>query len=208
LLDQLTEAAGKSGALRIFVRLPRASETERVVMRCGFTPYKFEVVYGRPVDATDAHPLPEGLRRRAKADMYALFQLYNAIVPQGVRRMEAMTFAEWTAAQESLGRTSQYVIEREGRVRGWLRVARDGSIARFDTLGDPGVAGDLLDAALAKTAERSAVYTIVPAYDEAAGAHLEALGFVPGEEYSVLTRRTVRAVKMPRIVPALVQTPG
>jgi hypothetical protein len=208
LLDQLTRAAGKSGALRIFVRLPGASETAHVAMHCGFAQYQSEIVHARAVDAAEAHVLPEGFRQRAKGDQYALFQLYNAVVPQTVRTAEAMTFAEWTAAQERLGKTSQYVVEHGGAVRGWLRVARDGDIARFDVLAEPGVIDDLLEAAMAKVASRRTVYTVVPEHDTGLRAHLESLGFAPGDEYSVLVRRTARTVKAPRSVPVLVHTAG
>ena len=208
LLDQLTRAAGKSGALRIFMRLPGASDTGHVAMHCGFAPYQSEVTYARPIDATEPHPLPEGFRRRAKADLYALFQLYNAVVPHGVRTAEAMTFAEWTAAQERLGKTSQYVVERDGAVRGWLRVARDGDVARFDVLADAGIVDDLLEAALAKVASRRTVYTIVPEHDAGLRARLAALGFAQGDDYAVLVRHTVRNVKVSRAVPVLLHTAG
>ncbi len=208
LLDQVTAAAGKSGALKVFLRLPRGSHTERAVMRSGFAVYAFEQSYGRPVDATETHALPEGLRRRTKADLYALFQLYNAVVPQPIRRAEAATLAEWSAAQESLGKTTQYVLEREGRVRGWLRVARDGDIARFDLLGEPEAVDDLIEAAMAKVAQRRAVYAMAPEHDAGLRSRLESLGFEPGDEYSVLSRRTTRTVKAPKVIARLLQTPG
>jgi hypothetical protein len=208
LLDQVTAAAGKSGALKVFLRLPRGCHTERAVMRSGFAVYAFEQSYGRPVDATEPHALPEGLRRRTKADLFALFQLYNALVPQAVRSAEAATLAEWSAAQESLGKTTQYVLERDGRVRGWLRVARDGDIARFDLLGEPDTVDDLIEAAMAKVAQRRAVYAMAPEHDAGLRSRLESLGFEPGDEYSVLSRRTVRTVKAPKVVARLVRTPG
>jgi len=208
LFDQLTRAAGKSGALRIFVRLPCASDTRHVAMHCGFAPYQAEITYARPIDAAEPRALPEGLRRRARADLYSLFQLYNAVVPHNVRTAEAMTFAEWTAAQESLGKTSQYVMERDGAVRGWLRVARDGDVARFDVLAEADVTDDLLEAALAKVAARRSVYTIVPEHDAGLRARLESLGFAQGDEYAVLVRQTARTVKAPRAVPVLLHNAG
>jgi len=207
LLDQLTRAAGKSGALRIFVRLPAASDTRDVVMRCGFAPYQNEVTYSRQL-SDEPHTAAEGLRRRAKSDLYGLFRLYNAIVPHNVRTAEAMTFAEWVAAQESLGKTAQYVVERDGAVRGWLRVARDGDIARFDLLAEPDEIEPLIESALAKAAGSRGVYTIVPAHDTALRGRLESLGFTEGDEYTVMARRTVRFVKTPRAVSVLAHTPG
>jgi hypothetical protein len=205
LLDQMTSAAGKSGAQKIFVRLPRGSDTAAIVSRCGFVPYLQEVVYRRRVDKGEEHAVCEELRRREKADVYPLFQLYNAVVPHEVRRTEAMTFAEWSGGQESLGRTSQYVLEREGQVRGWLRVAGDGAIGRFDLLAGDETIDDLIEAALAKIANRESACALVPEYQEGLRARLEQRGFEPAEEYAVLVRRTVQLVKSPSVVPKLVK---
>jgi hypothetical protein len=209
LLDQMTGAAGKSGAQKIFARLPASSEIESTVSRCGFTPYLRETVYRRAADRSETHALPEGLRPRSKADLYPIFQLYNAVVPHEVRRNEAMTFAEWSGGQESLGRTSQFVLEREGKLSGWLRVARDGDIGRLDLLGEPDALDVLIEAAMAKVAPRAMACVLVPEHQDGVRARLEDRGFEPAEEYTVLARRTVRLAKVPRMLPALVKpTPG
>ena len=109
-----------------------------------------------------------------------------------------MTFGEWTAAQESLGRATQYVIERDGRIRGWLRVAGDGDLGRFDLLAEHAALDDLVEAALAKIANREWIYALVPEYQAGLASRLEALGFEAADEYVVLSRRTVRPVKAAR----------
>jgi len=206
LLDRMTEAAGRSGAMRLFLRLPAGGDTEIASTRSAFAPYVRERVYRRDVDK-DAHmKAPDVLRRRTRADPYAVFQLYNELVPPEVRRHEGMTFGEWTAAQESLGRGTQYVMDDGGRVRGWLRVAGDGDIGRFDVLGSREVLDGLLEAALAKVANRDRAVTIVPEYQVELASRLERLGFEAAEEYTVLSRRTVRPVKERVKVPAAVQT--
>ena len=146
------------------------------------------------------------MRRRSKEDLYPVFQLYNALVPTEVRRLEGMTFEEWISAQESIGRMTQYVIEREGRIAGWLRVARDGDLGRFDLLAEPDVLDDLIEAALAKVANRDQIHVLVPEYQVALASRLEALGFAPEEQYTVFSRRTVHPVKARVTVPAIVQT--
>jgi hypothetical protein len=204
LLDQMTSAAGRSHALRIFLRLPRGSFSEEIAMRCGFVPYRWELLYHRAVTAEQKQPLAEGLRRRAKADLYRLFQLYNATVPERERRVEAMTLNEWKAVQEHLGRTSHYVIEHEDRVRGWLRVAADGDIGRFDMLAEPDVEDALVDAALTKLANRQTMWTLVPEEHVGLRGRLEGLGFERGDAYTVLCRRTVHQVKVKAKAPARV----
>jgi len=208
LLDRVTAAAGKSGAQKIFVRLPAGSETAATVARAGFSPYLREQAWRGSVDGA-LHQPPEGVRRRGKPDLYGIFQLYNSVVPHQTRCVEAMTFAEWAAAQESIGKATQYVLEREGRVRGWLRVARDGNTARFDVLAEADELDPAIEAALAKAAGAGNVYAVVPEHQEAVRWRLAELGFEPAEDYVVLTRRTARPVKAHRRVPAVAHpSPG
>jgi hypothetical protein len=207
LLDQMAAAAGRSHALRIFLRLPADSFGERIAMRCGFAPYRRERLYRRDVlPEQKSEPTP-GLRRREKADLYALFQLYNAAVPESERRIEAMTLNEWKALQEHLGRTSHYVMERDARIAGWLRVAADGDIGRFDLLSDGAAAEALVDAALVKLANRASMWTLVPDWQEDVRRALEARGFSAEQEYSVLCRRTVHLVKAAKPKKAAVPVP-
>ena len=206
LLDQITAAAGRSGAMKLFVRLPAGSAIEGDAARCGFLPYVREQVYRRAVVADEAHAVSASLRRREKADPYPVFRLYSSAVPPDVRRVEGMTFGEWIASQEGLGRTTQYVIEDGGRITGWLRVAGDGDLGRFDLLAESGALDDLVEAAMAKIANREWVYALVPEYQPELAGRLQACGFEAGDEYVVLSRRTVRQVKAGAKVPAVVQT--
>jgi hypothetical protein len=206
LLEQITAAAGRSGAMKLFVRLPRGSTIEREASRCGFQPYLREQVYRKRMEKDRAYQAPEALRRREKADPHGVFRLYSTAVPPEVRRIEGMTLAEWTAAQESLGRATQYVIDGVGRVSGWLRVAGDGDLGRFDLLAEQGAIDDLVEAALAKIANRDWAYALVPEYQGGLASRLEALEFEAADEYVVLARRTVRPVKAGAKVPAVVQT--
>ena len=206
LLDQVTSAAGRSGALKVFLRLRAGRFAERIATRCEFAPYRRERLYRRATAEGEQQAPPEGLRRREKEDMYPLFQLYNAVVPAEVRRIEAMTYAEWSAAQEHLGRATHYVLPGAGRVRGWLRVAGDGDTGRFDVLGEHEALGDLIQGALAKVSNRRTAYVLAPLYDEALCARLEDAGFEGVEEYTVLSRRTVHLVKEAKAVPAVAHT--
>ncbi|MEX2225159.1 MAG: hypothetical protein WEB52_01770 [Dehalococcoidia bacterium] len=207
LVDQVTEAAGRSGALRIFIRVPGASHLEAAIIRCGFGAYARETVYWSSSEPLAAHRRNvEGLERRTKEDAYRVFQLYNDLVPESVRRFEAMTFTEWTAAQERLGRTSQWVLRDGGKLSGWLRVAGDGEIGRFEVLGTHDALDDLIGAALHKVANRERAYTLVPEHQWAVAERLAGIGFEEGESYAVLSRRTVRPVKVAQRVPAVART--
>jgi hypothetical protein len=208
LLDQVTEAAGKSGALKIFARLPSGSRIERETTRCAFAPYRRETLMRLEGEREPVAP-PDGMRRATKADLLGAFHLYNEVVPAAVRRYEAMTLTEFTAAQERLGRTSQYVIEREGRVFAWMRVAGDGDIGRFDLIAREDAADDAVEGVMVKLANREKLYALVPSDNERVRRVLEERGFDGGSEYSVLARRTVRPLKDAQRVPAVARTiPG
>ena len=206
LLDQVTEAAGKSGAMKIFLRLPAASMAVQDASRCGFAAYRREQVWRSERTPASVKKADAELRRRAKPDQQPLFQLYNALVPEQLRRYEGITLTEWTATQESLGKTAQYVIANEGRIDGLLRLAGDGDIGRFDVLGAAALLDDLFDAALAKLANRPTLIAIVPEYQEDAARRLADRGFEPAEEFVVMARRTVRPVTEARKIPAAAQT--
>jgi hypothetical protein len=163
-------------------------------------------VYVRPIGEGESWHAADEVRRRSKADPYPVFQLYSALIPAEVRRHEGMTFAEWTAAQESLGRTTQYVLEDRGSIQGWLRVAGDGEIGRFDLVAQPVVVESLVETALAKVANRRKAVTIVPEHQVELASQLERFGFEAAGDFTVSARRTVRPIKAQAKVPAVVQT--
>lgn len=203
LLDRITEAAGRSGAMRVFLRLPADSELTAASARAGFTPYLRERVYWRDTRGA-GREAPPSLRRRGKTDLYAVFQAYNALVPPEIRRHEGMTFAEWQAAQETLGRMTHYVIEDQRRIGAWVRVAGDGDIGRFDLLADDATLDDAIAAGIAKVSNRERACVITAEYQVALESRLQSLGFERGAEYTVLARRTVLPVKEKKNVRAVV----
>ena len=206
LLDQVTDAAGKAGALKIFLRLPVDSACVAAASRCAFAPYRHETVYRAEQAAVAVDAPPPTLRRRAKPDVYALFRLYNEQVPEQVRRYESATFMEWTSVQESLGRTAHWVLEGAKGAGAGISIAGDGDVGRFDVLAAPETLDPALDAALHKLTNRPTLYTLVPEYQQALRTRLESRGFEPAEEYVMMSRRTVRPVKAGKRIPAVAQT--
>jgi hypothetical protein len=222
LLDRVSEEAGRSGAEKIFLRLAVESPVVPTARRAGFVPYVVENRYAHqgPVSAERSDgkarqgragaTLP--LRRRSRADAYALFQLYNVAVPESVRRVEAATFAEWLAVQERhwlARRSTQLVLERDGVLGAWVRAAADGDIGRFDLLVHPrelDLLEPLLMAALARLSSQGMLLTLVPEYQEPLARLLKRLGFERQGQYVVMTKRTVALVKAARLA-ANLETP-
>ena len=222
LLDRVSEEAGRSGAEKIFLRLAVDSAVVPVARRAGFVPCVIEDRYrhqgpvsgqrlGGSAGQRRAGPaLP--LRRRSRADAYPLFQLYNAAVPECVRRIEAVTFAEWLSAQERRWlnrRSAQLVLERGDRLGAWIRTAADGDIGRFDLMVHPremDLLEPLLMASLARQPGQSVLLALVPGYQEPLARVLERLGFERQDQYVVMAKRTAAVVKAPRLA-ANLETP-
>ena len=211
LLDQMAEDAGRAGAEKVFLRVASDSHIAKLATRCGFARYLTEqLLVGRnPSDADPARPnAGQGLRRWGRADAYPTFRLYNRWTPEMVRRREAATFREWTAARERLSPprgTRQWILERDGQIAGWLRTAAVGELGRFDLLADqatPDALEVLVDAALTKLHEQSAFFALVPEFAVGLREELERRAFVQQSEYAVLVRRTTRPISAPQFATA------
>jgi hypothetical protein len=210
LLDQLTHDAGRAGAEKVFLRVAAESHIAREAARSGFVAYLPELLLAartpelEPPGATAGR----GLRRARRADAHDLFALYNRWTPEPMRRLEAATLREWLAARERLapprgGR--QWVLERDGRVAGWLRTAAAGEVGRFDLLADPSapeLIDRLIEAALGRLREQSALFSLVPEFAVGLRERLERRGFVQQAEFVVLVRRTARPQPVPELVAA------
>ena len=213
LLDQMADDAGRAGAEKVFLRVASDSHIVKVAARCGFAAYLNERLLVGQSEARVEPSSPNAaqeLRRWGRADAYPTFRLYNRWTPETVRRMEAATFREWMAARERVSPprgTRQWVLERDGHVAGWLRTAAVGELGRFDLLADhatPDALGMLIDAALARLHEQSALFTLVPEFAVALRDELEQRAFVPQGDFTLLVRPTTvprRAPELARVTP-------
>jgi hypothetical protein len=208
LLDRVTADAGRAGAEKVFLRVAATSDVVRRACAAGFAAYLTERLLAAAGGRARSEPQPEiELRRSRRADAYPIFQLYNRWTPEPVRRLEAATFREWTAARERLspGATRQLLAERGGRMAGSLRAAADGELGRFDVMADaaqPELLDGLIDAALERLAGQPALFTLVPEFAPALRERLKERGFEAQGEFVVLARRTVRPVAAPEFAPA------
>jgi len=210
LLDRVAEDAGRAGAEKVFVRLPADSTAVDEAVRCGFSVYQGERLLARRGrrPTVDGLASREGLRRWGRADAYPVFQLYNRWTPEPARRVEAPTFREWLAARERISpprASRQWVVEREGRLAGWLRTGIDDEIGRFDVIADPmrpELLDLLIDAALARLRDQATVYTLVPDFALGLAERLARLGFEEEGEFIALARRTAKPVRVAQLAPA------
>jgi hypothetical protein len=203
LLDQAVAEAARRRVEKVFLRLAGDSSILPFARKAGFSEVMKEQLFSCRSLAVGEKGTNKTstLRKRVRADDYSLFQLYNAVVPEAIRRAEAATLNEWRAAQERnwlVGRKSQLILERDERATVWLRSTVDAGIGRFDLLIGPEARAEqeaLLDLALSRLAGSNLVLTLVPDYADGLGRALVQRGFQPGQEYSVLVKRTAVAVK-------------
>ena len=212
LLDQVAADAGRAGAEKIFLRIAAGSVVLKSACSCGFTVYLTERLLAageaRSVVASSGREALSQLRRWGRADAYGTFQLYNRWTPEQVRRVEAATFREWQAARERVSSqrsARQSVIERDGRIAGWLRTAVVGGLGRFDLMADPSqpeLLDTVIDAALARLSRASALFSLAPEFAAGLRERLERRGFEEQGEFVVLARRTAQPATSPELAPA------
>src|SRR6185295_13180725 len=126
LIDCALAGIGEHGGEKLFVRLSAGdSDLIETFRDAGFASYRDETLYARNssprvVDVSDLQPaLP--------SDDYPGFRLYSAAVPEIQRRVEAVTFGEWHAAQERRWLKNggvELVQHRDGRISAWASAAR------------------------------------------------------------------------------------
>jgi hypothetical protein len=213
LFEQLTSGAGSGGVLRIFLRLGSGSDLTVAARRAGFVPYAEERLM-RAGGSLPAASLPAdvSIETYKPADAFSLFRLYNAVVPDPVRRLEAPTFQQWQAAVErrSAGRKKQHlIVRRNGEVIAELQSCRGGDIGKIDMLVHPSAGSDIpafVNLAASRLDSQRPTFCLVPSYAESLGRVLEEAGFSVDSEYIVLMKRL--AVTQPALKPARSHAPA
>jgi hypothetical protein len=209
LLECATTEAGRNQAEKLFLRLNADSDLLEAVRRAGFVPYLEELLLVGEVAPTQSPPAL-ALRPISRQDAYPLFRLYNAVTPEPARRYEAVTYAEWQAAQERdwLKHATQLVLEREGRLSGWVAAAQLGQGLSVDLLLEPAEvdqAPALVAEACRQAGARGHTFILLP---EAAGAligRLGAAGFEEVDRFVRLACRTVQPARLRKLLPAVVK---
>ncbi|HEX5370242.1 MAG TPA: hypothetical protein VFY10_12575 [Dehalococcoidia bacterium] len=210
LLTHVVEAGGQQGVQKVFLRLESDAGLLRTAIESGFVPYQNESLYVLDGGLTLAtRTTPEGLRPARPADGYPLFRLYNATTPETTRRYEAVTFAEWQAAQEKrwLRHGDQLVYEADGVLHGIVRCARHSQGLMLDVMLDTAttdcVQGVIEGAVSMLDAAREPILVLVPQSREWLARRLEDMGFEMRGSFTSLIQRTVRPIAVPKMTPAV-----
>jgi hypothetical protein len=188
VLRRSVSDAGAGGARRVFARLPGDDTIDGALRRSGFVPFMHESVFmlvdeaGPRLEAAASH-----VRRVHPADVWGIHQLYLEVVPRQIQYAEAVTSRVWErsrALRPGSRRSSGWVIEDGGRIRGYARVSteEDPGVVRIDLLIDPdlrALATDLIAAATAEARNLHGVpcVTAVPGYSQELSQPLQDAGF-------------------------------
>ena len=143
VLRQAVRDAGATGSRRLFARLPADAVVDGALRRSGFVPFTTERVFVLDGDAKEAPaPVPALVRRVQPADVWGIHQLYLEVVPRQVQYAEAVTSRAWERSRPlrpGACRSSGWVIEDHGRVRGYVRASTEDDlrVIHLDLLIDP-----------------------------------------------------------------------
>ena len=209
LLERCGVYVGNRGAERLFLRVLEESPLLEVARRTGFFACHTEHVYELHRHITDADRSSLlRLRSPTPADLYSLFQLYNACAPPAVRSAYGLTLEQWRDAQEVLsGEVEQYVWDREGKLIGWLRLARHGGAVTVDALLHPevGSAAPLLWGAVARLASpHRRLAWVVTGHQTALQNVLGEAGWELTRTYTVLIKTLAERVAQMNMAPVQV----
>ncbi len=239
LVQQVLREGQKRGAARFHVACADADDNVELFMQAGFARYGEERVLYRPPE--QALPAPwsdrdaggHRIRPARPTDAPALMQLYSAVTPQPVQRLEAFRIPDWERQGSNwrVPRSSLAPILRFADLEGYVLESADGGqldafaqigVARADQphylrlMGRPDVdPSDLIQYALGAIAEQlgaggetrldRGVIAPVRTYESPANRRLEDAGFDEIAIVTLLLRETLVRVAEPALVPAAVR---
>jgi len=212
LLEKLSLIVSERGrATKLFLRLSVETPLADAAKGAGFIPYLHEHLYHlekekcqtiTPTCASSYYP-----RLRKAGDEYRLFELFQALAPASVRRVEGMTFEEWQGIKD-MGRGKswerEWVYEKGDKFAGWLRVSAAGNIGQFEVMLHPEeeeVLVQLIEHGLNSLSHCRHLLCLAPSYLERMGRLLEAQGFERVAEYSVLVKELALLAQEPCLAP-------
>jgi len=239
LVQQILREGQKRGAARFHVACADADDNVELFMQAGFVRYGEERVMYRPPDQSLPTPWSEegaaakGIRSARPADALALMQLYAAVTPKPVQRLEAFRIPDWErqGTQWRVPRSSMAPILRFADIETYAQESP--TEPRLDALVQIGVAqadqphylrvmaregvdaSDVIAFGLGTIAGRSGRGPAAPAnhgvlapvrtYESPVDHRLEEAGFGDIATVTLMLKETLARVADPALVPAAVR---
>ena len=196
LIDAMTQAAGRRGALTLNAEAAENSEAFAILRQAGFAVYARQEIWRRLPG-----PLPTGtpdvLRPETDQDAWSITCLYNNVVPRLVWQADAPPdTGHGGLVYEQNGQVLAYISVQEGKCGLYIQ-----SLLHPDTYSQ---ARAILASVLTRLprAERLPVYVPVRRFQEWLGSSLIDSGFDPWTAQAVMVKHTVARVEHPVFRPA------
>ena len=199
LLATLSKHVARRGGERVFIRLLSEDPLVEIARGSGFIPCGYELLYrGRrkPVPPTQR----VAAREKTAADDYGIFRLYGACTPRETRSTSGMTFGQWAASRERThGRSDEFVHERDGEVKGWLKTIRRFGARMMLIMVHPDeepTIGPLIDYGLERLPVQARIFCLVQDHQKLLQHAMWWRGFEVESEYVTLVRSMVAPVRL------------
>lgn len=202
LIHHAVQQAGLRGIRTIYARLPNTTNLEHAFQHENWTAFATETVFlGRDLRVTGSSAMmPRAIDIH---DTWAVHQLYATCVPREVQQAEAWTSRRWEVPKHQPAtqlHLSGWVFDRGSDLAGYARVVSSGDrhVVEFlihpdDRNQTPQIIDGLLRAIASRGLRRVSV--VVRGYQSELAHPLEAAGFTPVFEQTVLVRHTTARVK-------------
>jgi hypothetical protein len=216
LIERSIVAAGLRGVKRLYARAPSGSPALSAMRATGFQSYANEALF-----LSDSIRVPEArikLRTQEQTDTWAIHQLYNAVTPRQVQYAEAYTSHRWDlSARRSAPNgvaTAGWLLEEAFQVVAYVRATSFGASHSLELIVHPdwmSVAGDVIDAAIAKIAAQRKVTRIffaIRGYQQELTTALQTRGFRQYGDLTLSVKYTAARALAPSTVEQQVQPEG
>ena len=199
LLSTLSQRVARRDGERVFIRLSSEDPLVELARRCGFIPCGHELLYrGRRKPAPPREPVE--VRKKTPADDHGVFRLYGACTPQETRLTSGMTFGQWAASRERIrGRSHEFVHEKNGEVRGWLKIIRRfgaGMMLVMVHPDDESTIAPMLDYGLERLSRQTRIFCLAQDHQTLLQSAMWQRGFEVESEYVTLVRSMVAPVRL------------
>ncbi|MGH2549634.1 MAG: hypothetical protein ACRDHN_09600 [Thermomicrobiales bacterium] len=216
LIERSIVAAGLRGVKRLYARAPSGSPALSAMRATGFQAYANEALF-----LSDSIRVPEEkikLRPQEQTDTWAVHQLYNAVTPRQVQYAEAYTSHRWDlsarrSAPNGVG-PAGWLFEEAFQVVAYVRATSFGASHALELIVHPdwmSVAGDVIDAAIARIASQRKVTRIffaIRGYQQELTTALQTRGFRQYGDLTLSVKYTAARVLAPSTVEQQAQPEG
>jgi len=120
LLVSAAHEASLRGAHTLYLRYAEASPHEDGILHGGFVGYTREHLFATPAMTGAAAGGP--FRKAVARDRAAIFRLYCRVVPESVRRAEAVTQQQWRAVFDSYDCEAEHIVEGADTLHAWVGI--------------------------------------------------------------------------------------